>query len=214
MVRGTNSCDAIDGDCSTPCGSGTDDDSADWGGNADWGGGDSDMDATCVAELLGCIFDSECAEIVSACDDGCDHSLEPLRENGCCSNDACHNLHDCVVDTGLVGDDETCAEYNFGPILVVLLVVLSLGIAAITGCSYFCCCRKQPQHQHVTVQQPQSQVVVMATPVGQPSQFNVTVPPGVQPGQSFQVQSPTSGMMLLVQVPASCQAGMSFTVQG
>jgi hypothetical protein len=36
----------------------------------------------------------------------------------------------------------------------------------------------------------------------------------VQPGQSLQVQSPTTGMALLVQVPAGYQPGMTFAVAG
>lgn len=213
-VRGNSFCDAVDNDCSTPCG--------DTDYTTDSGGGDLDSDdMDCAMEAFVCLFDSECLEILSACGTGCEHSLEPLRDNGCCSNDACYNFHECSVNNGLVSDDETCDEYNIGPILVALLVLLALSIAAIACCSYFCCCRKQPQHTSIQntgqaqqQQQPQ-QNVVMAVPVGQPQpQFNVTVPPGVQPGQSLQVQSPTTGMALLVQVPAGYQPGMTFAVAG
>ena len=208
-------CDAIDNDCSTPCGSTA---SGGGGGDVDWGGDD----VACVGELLACVFDSECVRIVEACDDGCEYSLEPLRDNGCCSNRACYDLHDCMIDNGQVSDDETCDDYNMGAVLVVLIVALVASIAGIAACAYCCCCRKQEQAQNqVTVQQPQPQAqqVIMATPVGQPpaqalGQFNVTVPAGVQPGQSLQVQSPNTGMMLAVQVPAGYQAGMTFAVQG
>lgn len=206
MVRGSSWCDAIDNDCSTPCG-----DTAD---------GDTDMDMTCTAELLSCFFDSECVDIMSACgEDGCEHSLEPLRNNGCCANDACYALHDCMVDSGLVGDQETCADENSWAVLVLLLTLLALTIVAIVACSCLCCSKKQSQQpqQQVIVQQqqPQQQPVVMATPVvQQQAHFNVTVPDGLQPGQSMQVQSPITGMTLMVQVPAGYQPGMSFAVAG
>lgn len=211
-VRGSSWCDAIDNDCSTPCGDTADD-------SADSGGGDTDMDMTCTGELLSCFFDSECVDIMSACgEDGCEHSLEPLRDNGCCANDACYALHDCMVDSGLVGDQETCADENSWAVLVLLLTLLALTIVAIVACSCLCCSKKQSQQlqqQVIVQQQPQQQPVVMATPVvQQQAQFNVTVPDGLQPGQSMQVQSPITGMTLMVQVPAGYQPGMSFAVAG
>lgn len=207
-------CDAIDNDCLTPCGrTATGGES---GGDVDRGGDD----VACVGELLACVFDNECVEIMEACDHGCDYSLKPLRDNGCCYNHACHDLHDCMIDSGQVSDDETCEEHNLGPVLVLLIIVLVASIVGIAVCSYCCCCRKEQAHTQLAVQQPQqAQQVIMATPVVQPpaqvaGQFNVTVPAGIQPGQSLQVQSPNTGVMLAVQVPDGYQAGMTFVVQG
>ena len=124
----------------------------------------------------------------------------------------------CIVDHG-----EGCKGCGCDPegssagliFVGVLLLIIGTGVACcMFQCDEYSCC-----DQKRTVIVHQTPRAVMAAPVGPPptqvpAQFSVTVPPGVQPGQSLQVQSPNTGMTLMVPVPPGCQAGMSFAVLG
>merc|ERR1711871_276230 len=66
----------------------------------------------------------------------------------------------------------------------------------------------QPQVQVVHQQNPRVQVVQQQR---QPQQMQLTVPPGVMPGQSMQFRTP-DGRTLAVPVPASCYPGSKFLV--
>lgn len=185
-----------------------------------WNGGDEECRTIFVAFLL-----------VSPAYSDADEMAE---DSGCCDNEKCAEFYDCVADN-MHEDMKGCPALPVGVILAILVVLIVVGVV-----SCILCCRKssgssvtivtqaQPAMQPAMQQaMPAAQPAMKAAPVAAapvaaapvaatpaPATFNVAVPPGVQPGQQIQVQSPNTGQMLTVAVPAGYTAGMQFPVQG
>jgi len=71
-----------------------------------------------------------------------------------------------------------------------------------------------PQYQQqpvVIYAQPVQDSAQMAAPLAPGGQMSVTIPPGIAPGSSLQVQSPT-GQVIAVTVPPGTMAGQTIQV--
>ena len=167
-------------------------------------------------------------------DDYCTSDFEDcctaLWETQSCSHDyEAENDRQYFGDSDCgIWDQYTCCEKDHTTtIIVVIVLVLGVGLA-IWACTKCDCCKNnggvQPVTQTIVVQAggggqampvaqqvvggPQQQAAAVAVPVQQ--QIKVVVPPGVAPGQTFNVCA--NGRNIPVTVPPGCAPGTTLMI--
>lgn len=196
----------------------------------------------CYGPAVDCIRDNVCRQLWRDCDDAtsggqgaaaagaCDSDMEWLRQAGCCDNKACTGMHDCLITAeAAYAWEPTCDEWRWQQALPWMIVVGCLLLLSLVAWMV-CCCSSKDEVQVITVEQqalmhgPQVVMAVQTSPAqpvfvaqlvdapSAPQLMHITVPPGVEPGQTMQVSAP-SGLLISVVVPEGAAPDSTFTVE-